>query len=75
MLCAVQGPGVETFKRRLAGLQTSGSSHVSASQIEGLLRETAPSLNRHQALAILRQLQMSGARQVPVEALAAALNL
>ena len=69
VLCAVQGPELETFKRRLVGLQTSDSSHVSASQIEGLVRETAPSLSRHQAIAILRQLQMSGAQQAPVEAL------
>ena len=66
---------METFKQRLADLQRSDSGCLSASQIEGLVREAAPSLNRHQAIAILRQLQMSSARQVPVEALAAALKL
>ena len=61
--------------QRLGSLQRSDSECVSASQTEGMMRETAPSLSRHQAIAILRQLQMSGARQLPVEALAAMLKL
>ena len=74
-LCGVIGFGVERFKQRLTGLQSSTSGYASVTQVEGLIREAAPSLSRHQAIAVLRQLPRDGAQQVSVEALCIALRL
>ena len=48
---------------------------VPLTQAEGVLRDVAGSLSRHQAIAILRLLPRNNAQQVSVDALIRALGL